>query len=151
MSKNPTTDSPLFSRSPSNSSCGVLVLLALHPLPERTDSHGVESVCLGPVAGMFNLFLSLSFCRHSLPYFTTDDFSPEASFRSHFELARTVYHPGEQSSLCLVVTATDLPKGFIIKVKKMLECICVNCRKLKADIMSLRSPLSSTRFALPPP
>lgn len=112
MSKDPTMYSPLFSRSPSNRSCGVLVLLALHPLPERTDSH---------------LFLSLSFRRHSLPYFTTDDFRPEASFRGLVELARPVYHPGEQSLICLVVTATDLSKDFIIKAKKMLECICVNC------------------------
>ncbi|KAJ4477824.1 beta and beta-prime subunits of DNA dependent RNA-polymerase [Lentinula edodes] len=35
----------------------------------------------------------------------------------HIELARPVFHP-----------------GFIIKVKKILECICVNCGKLKADI-----------------
>jgi hypothetical protein len=27
--------------------------------------------------------------------------------------------------------------GFIVKVKKILECICVNCGKLKADIVSL--------------
>ncbi|TFK38673.1 hypothetical protein BDQ12DRAFT_683152 [Crucibulum laeve] len=36
----------------------------------------------------------------------------------HIELARPVFHP-----------------GFIIKVKKILECICVNCGKLKADIL----------------
>ncbi|KAJ8509443.1 hypothetical protein ONZ45_g8381 [Pleurotus djamor] len=35
----------------------------------------------------------------------------------HIELARPVFHP-----------------GFILKVKKILECICVNCGKLKADI-----------------
>ncbi|KAF9007912.1 beta and beta-prime subunits of DNA dependent RNA-polymerase [Cyathus striatus] len=35
----------------------------------------------------------------------------------HIELARPVFHP-----------------GFIVKVKKILECICVNCGKLKADI-----------------
>ncbi|TFK57734.1 beta and beta-prime subunits of DNA dependent RNA-polymerase [Heliocybe sulcata] len=35
----------------------------------------------------------------------------------HVELARPVFHP-----------------GFIVKVKKILECICVNCGKLKADI-----------------
>ncbi|EKM83352.1 hypothetical protein AGABI1DRAFT_65857 [Agaricus bisporus var. burnettii JB137-S8] len=34
----------------------------------------------------------------------------------HIELARPVFHP-----------------GFIVKVKKILECICVNCGKLKAD------------------
>lgn len=28
------------------------------------------------------------------------------------------------------------PKGFIVKVKKILESICVNCGKLKADIVS---------------
>ncbi|PPQ63539.1 hypothetical protein CVT24_004769 [Panaeolus cyanescens] len=41
----------------------------------------------------------------------------------HIELARPVFHP-----------------GFIVKVKKILECICVNCGKLKADI-------SDTNFA----
>ncbi|KAL5495827.1 RPO21_1 [Sanghuangporus weigelae] len=34
----------------------------------------------------------------------------------HIELARPVFHP-----------------GFLVKVKKILECICVNCGKLKAD------------------
>jgi len=37
----------------------------------------------------------------------------------HIELARPVFHP-----------------GFIVKVKKILESICVNCGKLKADIVS---------------
>ncbi|GLB36718.1 putative DNA-dependent RNA polymerase catalyzes the transcription of DNA into RNA using the four ribonucleoside triphosphates as substrates [Lyophyllum shimeji] len=36
----------------------------------------------------------------------------------HIELARPVFHP-----------------GFIVKVKKILESICVNCGKLKADIL----------------
>jgi hypothetical protein len=31
---------------------------------------------------------------------------------------------------------TSLAPGFIIKVKKILESICVNCGKLKADIVS---------------
>ncbi|KZO99631.1 beta and beta-prime subunits of DNA dependent RNA-polymerase [Calocera viscosa TUFC12733] len=35
----------------------------------------------------------------------------------HIELARPVYHA-----------------GFLVKVKKILECICVNCGKLKADL-----------------
>ncbi|CAL1696999.1 unnamed protein product [Somion occarium] len=35
----------------------------------------------------------------------------------HIELARPVFHP-----------------GFIVKVKKILECICVNCGRLKGDI-----------------
>ncbi|KAI0075928.1 beta and beta-prime subunits of DNA dependent RNA-polymerase [Panus rudis PR-1116 ss-1] len=47
----------------------------------------------------------------------------------HIELARPVFHP-----------------GFIVKVKKILECICVNCGRLKADIVSSVSH-SSTRFA----
>jgi hypothetical protein len=38
----------------------------------------------------------------------------------HIELARPVYHPGEWCSLWLVVTITNIPKGFIIKVKKIL-------------------------------
>ncbi|CEL60014.1 DNA-directed RNA polymerase II subunit rpb1 OS=Schizosaccharomyces pombe (strain 972 / ATCC 24843) GN=rpb1 PE=1 SV=1 [Rhizoctonia solani AG-1 IB] len=37
----------------------------------------------------------------------------------HIELARPVFHI-----------------GFLNKVKKILECICVNCGKLKADIVS---------------
>ncbi|KAG5643823.1 DNA-directed RNA polymerase II subunit rpb1 [Asterophora parasitica] len=36
----------------------------------------------------------------------------------HIELARPVFHP-----------------GFIVKVKKILESICVNCGKLKADLL----------------
>lgn len=36
-----------------------------------------------------------------------------------------------------------------MKVKKILECICINCGKLKANIVS-RVSLSSTRFAPPP-
>ncbi|KAI0344206.1 beta and beta-prime subunits of DNA dependent RNA-polymerase [Trametopsis cervina] len=36
----------------------------------------------------------------------------------HIELARPVFHPA----------------GFIVKVKKILECVCVNCGRLKADI-----------------
>ncbi|KAH6917740.1 RNA polymerase II largest subunit, partial [Coprinopsis sp. MPI-PUGE-AT-0042] len=36
----------------------------------------------------------------------------------HIELARPVFHP-----------------GFIVKVKKILESVCVNCGKLKADIL----------------
>ncbi|KAF5376978.1 hypothetical protein D9615_007211 [Tricholomella constricta] len=51
----------------------------------------------------------------------------------HIELARPVFHP-----------------GFIVKVKKILESICVNCGKLKADIVSCVSS-SSTRFAPPHP
>ena len=39
--------------------------------------------------------------------------------------------------------------GFIVKVKKILECICVNCGKLKADIVS-RHP-NSYSFRTPPP
>ncbi|KAH8111472.1 beta and beta-prime subunits of DNA dependent RNA-polymerase [Phellopilus nigrolimitatus] len=35
----------------------------------------------------------------------------------HIELARPVFHP-----------------GFLVKVKKILECVCVNCGRLKADI-----------------
>jgi len=52
----------------------------------------------------------------------------------HIELARPVFHP-----------------GFIVKVKKILECVCVNCGKLKADIPEnpkpvLRLPSSEGRF-----
>ncbi|KAH9923357.1 RNA polymerase Rpb1, domain 1-domain-containing protein [Fomitopsis serialis] len=37
----------------------------------------------------------------------------------HIELARPVFHP-----------------GFIVKVKKILECICVNCGRLKVSSVS---------------
>lgn len=40
----------------------------------------------------------------------------------HIELARPVFHP-----------------GFIVKVKKILESICVVCGKLKADTVSLNN------------
>jgi len=50
----------------------------------------------------------------------------------HIELARPVFHP-----------------GFIIKVKKILECICVNCWKLKADIVSQRPPSFLYSFRTP--
>lgn len=37
----------------------------------------------------------------------------------HIELARPVFHI-----------------GFLTKVKKILECVCVNCGRLKADLVS---------------
>ena len=54
----------------------------------------------------------------------------------HIELARPVFHPGMcLRSLCRSLFHL-LFKGFIVKVKKILESICVNCGKLKADIVS---------------
>jgi DNA-directed RNA polymerase II subunit RPB1 len=44
----------------------------------------------------------------------------------HIELARPVFHG-----------------GFLVKVKKILECICFSCGKLKVDMV--RSQLSSGR------
>jgi len=41
----------------------------------------------------------------------------------HIELARPVFHP-----------------GYLVKVKKILECICVNCGRLKADTVSAIFP-----------
>jgi DNA-directed RNA polymerase II subunit RPB1 len=38
----------------------------------------------------------------------------------HIELARPVFHA-----------------GFMIKVKKILECVCFNCGKLKVDMVCL--------------
>lgn len=38
----------------------------------------------------------------------------------HIELARPVFHA-----------------GFMVKVKKILECICFSCGKLKVDMVSL--------------
>ena len=65
----------------------------------------------------------------------------------HIELARPVFHPGASlltfhPILCIYTVA-----GFIVKVKKILESICVNCGKLKDDIVSRALCFSSTRFA----
>ena len=67
----------------------------------------------------------------------------------HIELARPVFHPG--MSLCdsSTVVSDALRTGFIVKVKKILECICVNCGRLKADSVSGPSFLLS--FRSPPP
>ena len=54
----------------------------------------------------------------------------------HIELARPVFHPGA-CYLYFCLASFQFPcTGFIIKVKKILESICVNCGKLKADIVS---------------
>ena len=63
----------------------------------------------------------------------------------HIELARPVFHPGKLPAPFASTSAHTI-KGFIVKVKKILECICVNCGKLKADIVSFAS-FSYTRFA----
>lgn len=67
----------------------------------------------------------------------------------HIELARPVFHPGEPTSrqpICATYKHFTHWSGFIVKVKKILESICVNCGKLKADIVS-RVSRSSLRFA----
>jgi hypothetical protein len=66
-------DSQLFrvSRSPANRTRA----LGSSSSSRAKDSRGVESVCLGPVAGTFNLFFSLGPCHHSQPYFTKDQVS----------------------------------------------------------------------------
>ena len=66
---------------------------------------------------------------------------------AHIELARPVFHPGEWLLSPQPTTSSNLPPpGFIVKVKKILECICVNCGRLKADSVSdLFFPIS--RFA----
>lgn len=54
----------------------------------------------------------------------------------HIELARPVFHVGEwnDDSRCVWLTPSQ---GFLGKVKKILESICVNCGKLKADTVSV--------------
>jgi len=47
--------------------------------------------------------------------------------------------------IVFLLVAEHPTPGFIVKVKKVLECVCVNCGKLKADIVS-RINISSTRF-----
>ena len=64
----------------------------------------------------------------------------------HIELARPVFHPGMRQYIYFLSCPTHcLASGFIVKVKKILECICVNCGKLKADIVSCIG-ISSARF-----
>ncbi len=64
----------------------------------------------------------------------------------HIELARPVFHGGKGRSPRVVdspcpttgiirMLTPSLP-GFLVKVKKILECICVNCGRLKADLVS---------------
>src|SRR3954468_3137511 len=46
----------------------------------------------------------------------------------HIELARPVFHPGKMLYYCFPTSPFPrLLLGFIVKVKKVLECICVNC------------------------
>jgi hypothetical protein len=54
----------------------------------------------------------------------------------HIELARPVFHPGASCAYHLFRSCQFSCLGFIVKVKKILESICVNCGKLKADIVS---------------
>jgi len=57
----------------------------------------------------------------------------------HIELARPVFHPGAyhcQFFMPPIVIIQLFHSGFLVKVKKILESICVNCGKLKADIVS---------------
>lgn len=51
----------------------------------------------------------------------------------HIELARPVFHA-----------------GFIVKVKKILECICFSCGKLKVDMVCLLPPIIPGLPSLPP-
>ncbi|KAG9088021.1 DNA-directed RNA polymerase II subunit rpb1, partial [Ceratobasidium sp. 392] len=53
----------------------------------------------------------------------------------HIELARPVFHIGMTVLLLYMLNDfLNMFSGFLVKVKKILECICVNCGKLKADI-----------------
>lgn len=63
----------------------------------------------------------------------------------HIELARPVFHPGTWVVVAFAQPTDHPSSGFIVKVKKILECVCVNCGRLKADIVS-RVNISSTRF-----
>ena len=63
----------------------------------------------------------------------------------HIELARPVFHPGMEYVISFLFSTDHPTTGFIVKVKKILECVCVNCGKLKADIVS-HNNISSTRF-----
>jgi len=58
----------------------------------------------------------------------------------HIELARPVFHPGKPGTGLFLRLFLIHCAGFLIKVKKILECICVNCGKLKADIVSVAHP-----------
>lgn len=52
----------------------------------------------------------------------------------HIELARPVFHIGESARGPERPRVLTFP-GFMVKVKKILESICVNCGKLKADLV----------------
>ena len=54
----------------------------------------------------------------------------------HIELARPVLHPGMQAVVTFSLSADHPTSGFIVKVQKILECVCVNRGKLKAGIVS---------------
>lgn len=68
----------------------------------------------------------------------------------HIELARPVFHIGTSCIFQTPLLLMHVP-GFLVKVKKILECICVNCGKLKADmvcVVVLLSPASRSLSTL---
>lgn len=58
----------------------------------------------------------------------------------HIELARPIFHIGTYSSPYDLGRRplTNRPSfaGFMTKVKKILECVCVQCGRLKIDLVS---------------
>jgi DNA-directed RNA polymerase II subunit RPB1 len=59
----------------------------------------------------------------------------------------TLVCPSVHRGCALPLIVFSPPKGFIVKVKKILESICVNCGKLKADLVSRRYLCSRLVFA----
>ena len=52
----------------------------------------------------------------------------------HIELAKPVYHIGKLIYICCFdIFLIKLSLGFLTKVKKILECVCFHCSKLKVD------------------
>ena len=54
----------------------------------------------------------------------------------HIEQARPVLHPGASDQLSLTFFMLTVACRIHRESEKILECICVNCGKLKADIVS---------------
>ena len=64
----------------------------------------------------------------------------------HIELAKPVFHPGKNCaihcgcvSLPVAADAHYRELGFVTKIKKVLECICFSCAKLKVCVRADRA------------
>jgi DNA-directed RNA polymerase II subunit RPB1 len=60
----------------------------------------------------------------------------------HIELATPVFHIGETIYSDRTYEPALIQTGFITKTKKLLETVCHNCGKIKADMVSFKNPKS---------